>query len=451
MDFESAVSVLRATCGRPPAQAVRVAVAHAQQLSPLVVACLERGASGEMLTWREENLVFAGLHALAEARRTEVFGPLLRFLASDPKGVRGAFDEDFMWLRGLLLALADDDAGALFALAGDDTVLEEVRSAALEAAAVLVLDGRADRDAFIPVLDGFDRAPAAVQDGYVWFAWAYAIAALRLREFVPRVRQAWDDGHLYGWRDVDWSGWVELFDQAEPFRPVEPVTDAVKCLACFAEPPEAEGFRVPVYQLGWLDRVLQRCKPEAGCLELLDGRMTAALCGPAPRPDVDTVIPEAWTEGLTRREVRDEARRLLRARFAEIEDRLRSGVAPDPFLRDTPPGSQGALWASAFLRWMTGASLQWAPLARHTARSALLVLLLGLLETRGEAARARRELCEGLGPLALAIRRFWTHGPPHWAISAMEAGRNDPCPCGSGRKFKKCCAAVERRVAEPVG
>ena len=23
----------------------------------------------------------------------------------------------------------------------------------------------------------------------------------------------------------------------------------------------------------------------------------------------------------------------------------------------------------------------------------------------------------------------------------MTVGRNDPCPCGSGRKFKKCCAA----------
>lgn len=24
----------------------------------------------------------------------------------------------------------------------------------------------------------------------------------------------------------------------------------------------------------------------------------------------------------------------------------------------------------------------------------------------------------------------------------MSPGRNDPCPCGSGRKFKKCCGAV---------
>lgn len=23
---------------------------------------------------------------------------------------------------------------------------------------------------------------------------------------------------------------------------------------------------------------------------------------------------------------------------------------------------------------------------------------------------------------------------------ATKAGRNDPCPCGSGKKFKKCCA-----------
>lgn len=23
--------------------------------------------------------------------------------------------------------------------------------------------------------------------------------------------------------------------------------------------------------------------------------------------------------------------------------------------------------------------------------------------------------------------------------SIISAGRNDPCPCGSGKKFKKCC------------
>jgi uncharacterized protein YecA (UPF0149 family) len=27
----------------------------------------------------------------------------------------------------------------------------------------------------------------------------------------------------------------------------------------------------------------------------------------------------------------------------------------------------------------------------------------------------------------------------------LATGRNDPCPCGSGRKFKLCCTAKLRR------
>jgi len=34
-----------------------------------------------------------------------------------------------------------------------------------------------------------------------------------------------------------------------------------------------------------------------------------------------------------------------------------------------------------------------------------------------------------------------------------EVGRNDPCPCGSGKKFKKCCAlksSMEKRVFKQI-
>lgn len=30
----------------------------------------------------------------------------------------------------------------------------------------------------------------------------------------------------------------------------------------------------------------------------------------------------------------------------------------------------------------------------------------------------------------------------------MKIGRNDPCPCGSGQKYKKCCAAAVAAVAK---
>lgn len=31
----------------------------------------------------------------------------------------------------------------------------------------------------------------------------------------------------------------------------------------------------------------------------------------------------------------------------------------------------------------------------------------------------------------------------------MKPGSNDPCPCGSGRKYKRCCQGASARSAEP--
>jgi SWIM/SEC-C metal-binding protein len=31
---------------------------------------------------------------------------------------------------------------------------------------------------------------------------------------------------------------------------------------------------------------------------------------------------------------------------------------------------------------------------------------------------------------------------PEPVLAEPKVGRNDPCPCGSGKKFKKCCAAA---------
>ena len=29
----------------------------------------------------------------------------------------------------------------------------------------------------------------------------------------------------------------------------------------------------------------------------------------------------------------------------------------------------------------------------------------------------------------------------HTVVKPAKVGRNDPCPCGSGKKYKKCCGA----------
>ena len=32
----------------------------------------------------------------------------------------------------------------------------------------------------------------------------------------------------------------------------------------------------------------------------------------------------------------------------------------------------------------------------------------------------------------------------------LKVGRNDPCPCGSGKKYKKCCAGNQRKTPSDI-
>jgi hypothetical protein len=43
-------------------------------------------------------------------------------------------------------------------------------------------------------------------------------------------------------------------------------------------------------------------------------------------------------------------------------------------------------------------------------------------------------------------RPAWEHEHVN-ATSAQRAGRNDPCPCGSGRKYKQCCLEKDEAAA----
>ena len=42
------------------------------------------------------------------------------------------------------------------------------------------------------------------------------------------------------------------------------------------------------------------------------------------------------------------------------------------------------------------------------------------------------------------LRQLWRSlGPRQETIvKGEQPGRNDPCPCGSGKKYKKCCGAA---------
>ena len=66
----------------------------------------------------------------------------------------------------------------------------------------------------------------------------------------------------------------------------------------------------------------------------------------------------------------------------------------------------------------------------------------GLLEAVHETARALGDTdFEGLNASILRAIMHAKYGAPQVPVRSTKVGRNDPCPCGSGKKYKKCCGA----------
>jgi preprotein translocase subunit SecA len=55
-------------------------------------------------------------------------------------------------------------------------------------------------------------------------------------------------------------------------------------------------------------------------------------------------------------------------------------------------------------------------------------------------AEARRS-ARAEAPLVTRTPAGYTQGKSGGLVSETKVGRNDPCPCGSGKKYKKCCDA----------
>ncbi len=64
--------------------------------------------------------------------------------------------------------------------------------------------------------------------------------------------------------------------------------------------------------------------------------------------------------------------------------------------------------------------------------------LLAELEAAGRLARGRA-LGTFVRALAPAFRDATATSAPTIVNAGTRLGRNDPCPCGSGKKYKKCC------------
>jgi uncharacterized protein len=118
----------------------------------------------------------------------------------------------------------------------------------------------------------------------------------------------------------------------------------------------------------------------------------------------------------------------------------------------------GEMWAYGYISGIDLQEQSWKPFFEDKANFEVLrpIHLLGADEVADEeealteTPTQREELTKQIPASAAWIYRFWQ--PYRRAVAERtiatsyqreypKIGRNDPCPCGSGKKFKKCCGA----------
>ncbi|MDQ2779876.1 MAG: UPF0149 family protein [Pseudomonadota bacterium] len=120
----------------------------------------------------------------------------------------------------------------------------------------------------------------------------------------------------------------------------------------------------------------------------------------------------------------------------------------------------GAVWAEGFLRGMRSLPELWAVPGDEAAlalfEQSLQQISALMLEPEGEALKSHVDSVYAGGPApdreqlfveaclsVQDLRLYWVDFAPRGSTRRVEPtpGRNDPCPCGSGKKFKKCHGA----------
>jgi uncharacterized protein len=143
---------------------------------------------------------------------------------------------------------------------------------------------------------------------------------------------------------------------------------------------------------------------------------------------------------------------VLRRWWNTIVTRLNDGYPYIPFLERAAEGQErGEEWAAGFMHGMVLRRDAWMGQAESEEfRTFFGGILLLSSEARqialeeGDTVPEREKLVEALPLSILGMHMFWREmddRPEGWTGQRRRAkvGRNEPCPCGSGRKYKRCC------------
>jgi len=218
-----------------------------------------------------------------------------------------------------------------------------------------------------------------------------------------------------------------------------------------------------------LDRLAEFLRKSKGAramnIEEFDGFFAALIAGPEVVPPSE-YLPEVFGGEMSEacefsglNEANDILALIMR-HWNGIAAELHKGDVHLPILLEDDNGvCQGSDWARGFVRGMDMRSTAWADLLADEEQCGWMVPVLMLYHEHDEDPELRpgpiepekREeiIVQVLAGVVKAYRYFRIHrqqatspftNEPH--RSAGKIGRNDLCPCGSGRKYKRCCGGV---------
>jgi uncharacterized protein len=211
-----------------------------------------------------------------------------------------------------------------------------------------------------------------------------------------------------------------------------------------------------------LDQFLlsDRCADDGMTMDALHGYLTALVIGPEEVPMAEW-LPRAWgsfaAEGPRFSSEKQSQRIIgLIARFMN-EIAITFEVAPKEFeplyCEHEWEGRtliDAEAWAWGFWEGIDLRAQAWAPIWNSSLADLMQpIYLLGAEEIEDQEMTLvddplkRHKLAIEMEAAIPPIQRFWA---PHRKSAVAQVqrgqpkvGRNDPCPCGSGKKYKKCC------------
>ena len=226
-----------------------------------------------------------------------------------------------------------------------------------------------------------------------------------------------------------------------------------------------------------LDQLLAELgNDDAMIVEELDGFLAALACAPEP-VTADDFLPVVFgledDDGGARRdtaapaelapelgaELAAELAALVRRHAQAVAASLDAGSFAPVLAYDDQGAPDGSAWAVGFLRAVERAPDSWDAMLDEKefgdALDAAEALAATLDDETGARAPSRRErealidrMIADVGDIHEFFRPYRQAGTTPRAMRVETVrreqpriGRNEPCPCGSGRKFKACCGA----------